>query len=108
MKETAHNHVEATDGEVGDQGSQCPSSQRDGISKHGRTAGASRSSAYRRLGWKIDHWTGTRIRIGEMIRRRPRITAQQTIKVLGPDYEQKLHWNAAHTVFVFDHQRWEI
>jgi hypothetical protein len=44
------------------------------------------------MGWKIDHWTGTRIRIGEMMRRRPKITAQQIIKVLGPDYEKKLHW----------------
>jgi DNA invertase Pin-like site-specific DNA recombinase len=73
-------------------GKQMPEQSARRYLKARRTAAANRSSAYRRMGWKIDHWTGTRIRIGEMMRRRPRITAQQIIEVLGPDYEKKLHW----------------
>ena len=57
-----------------------------------RTAAAERSPVYRRMGWKIDHWTHVRIRIGNMLNRRPGVNVRQVLEALGPGYQWKLHW----------------
>ena len=57
-----------------------------------RTAAAQRSRAHRTVGWRIDHWTDTRIRIAGMLKRHPEFTGQQVIESLGPDYSVRLNW----------------
>jgi DNA invertase Pin-like site-specific DNA recombinase len=57
-----------------------------------RTAAAQRSPAQRRVGWRIDRWTDTRIRIGEILKRHPDATGKQVIKNLGPGCPVRLKW----------------
>ena len=57
-----------------------------------RTAAAKRSSAYRRIGWRIDCRTPTRIRISEIVKRNPKISANQLIEKLGPGPFRKPRW----------------
>lgn len=52
-----------------------------------RRGAAMQSSVHRRVGWKLDHRTATRIRIGATWKRHPDFTAKQIIErlQLGPD-----------------------
>lgn len=57
-----------------------------------RMAAAKRSPAQRRVGWNIDRWTATRIRIGEIMKQHPRFTGKQVIEALGPGHTVRLQW----------------
>jgi DNA invertase Pin-like site-specific DNA recombinase len=57
-----------------------------------RMAGASRSPAQKLVGWHVDRWTATRIRIGEILRRHPEFIGRQVIEALGPEYSVRLQW----------------
>ena len=57
-----------------------------------RTAAAQRSSAHRTVGWRIDRWTDTRIRIAGILKRHPELTGQQVIETLGPGCCARLKW----------------
>jgi DNA invertase Pin-like site-specific DNA recombinase len=57
-----------------------------------REAAAKRSSAHRRVGWYVDRWTTTRIRICEILRRHPNFIGKQVIEKLGPKYRGRLLW----------------
>ena len=49
-----------------------------------RREAAERSPMYRRIGWRLDHRTVDRIRISEIWRRCPEVTARQVLEELGP------------------------
>jgi DNA invertase Pin-like site-specific DNA recombinase len=46
----------------------------------------------KKIGWKIDCRTTTRIRISQLLKRRPRLTARQVISALGPGLYRKQKW----------------
>ena len=52
---------------------------------------ARRSQVHQRVGWRLDHRTANRIRIGELWKRRPELTGEQVIEKLslGPDVPLK-------------------
>ena len=52
--------------------------------KECRVAAARRSSAQKQVGWYIDCRTATRIRIGAVLKRNPKLTAKEVIEKLGP------------------------
>jgi len=60
--------------------------------KECRLAAAQRSSVNRQRNWEIDYLTYTRIRISVMLKRHPKITAQQIIEKLGPGRFRRLKW----------------
>jgi DNA invertase Pin-like site-specific DNA recombinase len=60
--------------------------------KEVRMAGAKRSPAQKLVGWHVDRWTATRIRIGEILKRHPEFIGKQVIEKLGPDYPVRLQW----------------
>ncbi len=67
--------------------------QRAGVFlKEVRMAAAKRSPAYRRVGWRVDRWTATRIRIATLLRRHPRFTGRQVLHALGPHPRVRLIW----------------
>ncbi len=57
-----------------------------------RMAAAKRSPAQKLVGWHVDRWTDTRIRIGEILKRHPEFSGKQVIANLGPDYSVRLKW----------------
>ena len=57
-----------------------------------RSAVAKRSSAQRRIGWRIDRRTPTRIRIWNVWQRHPEFTALQVIKKLGAGQFRNVRW----------------
>jgi DNA invertase Pin-like site-specific DNA recombinase len=57
-----------------------------------RLAAAKCSCVHRKMGWRIDCRTPTRIRISKILKRHPRITATQVIEELGPGPFRRLHW----------------
>ena len=57
-----------------------------------RMAAAKRSSAQKRVGWRVDRWTATRIRICEILRRHPEFIGKQVIEELGPEPSVRLQW----------------
>ena len=57
-----------------------------------RVAAAKRSSVYRRMGWRIDCRTPTRIRISEILKQHPKFTATQLIEKLGPGPFRRFRW----------------
>jgi DNA invertase Pin-like site-specific DNA recombinase len=57
-----------------------------------RMTRAKTSPTQKRVGWKIDRWTATRLRIGDIMRRHPQFTGKQVIDALGPDHPVRLQW----------------
>jgi DNA invertase Pin-like site-specific DNA recombinase len=57
-----------------------------------RLAAAKRSSVHRKMRWRIDCRTPTRIRISKILNRHPKSTAAQVIEELGPGPFRRLHW----------------
>ncbi len=57
-----------------------------------RLAAAKRSSVHRKLGWRIDCRTLTRIRISKILKRHPTISATQVIERLGSGPFRELRW----------------
>jgi hypothetical protein len=57
-----------------------------------RMACARRSPAQKLVGWNVDRWTATRIRIGEILKRHPEFIGRQVIEELGPEYSVRLKW----------------
>lgn len=51
--------------------------------KECRLAAAKGCPIYRRRNWPIDAWTSTRIRISEIVRQHPKITAEEVLEKLG-------------------------
>jgi DNA invertase Pin-like site-specific DNA recombinase len=62
------------------------------VLKSVRTAAAQRNPVQELVGWRIDGWTATRIRIGQILKRHPEFTGKQVIEKLGPDYTVRLKW----------------
>lgn len=60
--------------------------------KECRLAAAQLSSVHRQRNWRIDYLTYTRIRISVILKRHPRITAQQIIEKLGPGRFKRPNW----------------
>jgi hypothetical protein len=44
------------------------------------------------VGWHVDRWTPTRIRIGEILKRHPDFTGKQVLEKLGPNCGVRLIW----------------
>jgi DNA invertase Pin-like site-specific DNA recombinase len=57
-----------------------------------RLAAAKRSSVHRKMRWRIDCRTPTRIRISQILKRHPKVSAAQVIEELGPGPFRRLHW----------------
>jgi hypothetical protein len=57
-----------------------------------RVAAAKRSSAQKRVGWHVDRWTATRIRISQILKRHPRFIGKQVIEKLGSEHPVRLQW----------------
>jgi hypothetical protein len=57
-----------------------------------RLATAKRSSVHRKMRWRIDCRTPTRIRISQILKRHPKVSAAQVIEELGPGPFRRLHW----------------
>lgn len=57
-----------------------------------RMAAAKRSPVQKRIGWHVDRWTATRIRIGRILKRHPEIIGRQVIEQLGPECPVRLQW----------------
>jgi hypothetical protein len=55
-------------------------------------ASAKRSRTQKLLGWRIDHWTAARVRLGAIWRRHPELSAEQALKKLRPRYAVSLWW----------------
>jgi len=53
---------------------------------------AKRSPVHQRVGWRLDHKTANRIRIGELWKRHPELTGRQMIKKLELEREVPLKW----------------
>lgn len=56
---------------------------------------AGRSAVHRRVGWRLDRRTAARIRVGELWRRQPELTAKQVVErlKLGPELPLKWVWH---------------
>jgi DNA invertase Pin-like site-specific DNA recombinase len=57
-----------------------------------RMAAAKRSPAQKRVGWRVDRFTATRIRISEILKRHPDFIGKQVIEKLGPEHSVRLQW----------------
>jgi DNA invertase Pin-like site-specific DNA recombinase len=57
-----------------------------------RMAEINRNRACKKIGWRIDCRTTTRIRISQLLKRRPGLTARQVILALGPGLYRKQRW----------------
>ena len=57
-----------------------------------RVAETERNRACKKIGWKIDCRTTTRIRISELLKRRSKLTTKQVISALGPGIYRKYRW----------------
>jgi DNA invertase Pin-like site-specific DNA recombinase len=57
-----------------------------------RIAEINRNRTCKKIGWKIDCRTTTRIRISQLLERRPRLSARQVISALGPGLYRKQKW----------------
>jgi DNA invertase Pin-like site-specific DNA recombinase len=57
-----------------------------------RIAETNRRSECKKMGWRIDSRTITRIRISELLKRRPKMTTTQVIVALGPGLYRKVAW----------------
>ena len=57
-----------------------------------RIAETNRHALCKKIGWKIDCRTTTRIKISELLKRRPRLTSRHVIAALGPGLYRKLKW----------------
>jgi hypothetical protein len=57
-----------------------------------RMAEMKRNRTCKTIGWRIDCRTTTRIRISELLERRPRLTSKQVISALGPGLYRKRQW----------------
>jgi hypothetical protein len=57
-----------------------------------RLAASKRSDVHRKMGWRIDCRTPTRILISKIIKRHPQFTATQVIEELGPGPFRRTHW----------------
>jgi DNA invertase Pin-like site-specific DNA recombinase len=62
------------------------------IVKHCRESAANTIWAHQQIGWPVDRWTVTRIRISDISRRFPGITAIRVIGILGPKHPVHLQW----------------
>ena len=62
------------------------------ILKACRMAEVNRNRICKKIGWKIDCRTTTRIRISQLLKRRPTLTARQVILALGPGLYRKQKW----------------
>jgi DNA invertase Pin-like site-specific DNA recombinase len=62
------------------------------ILKACRIAETNRRSACKNIGWRIDCRTTTRLRISELLKRRPNMTTTQVIVTLGPGLYRKFQW----------------
>lgn len=57
-----------------------------------RAKTAKNNYAYRRIGWPVDHWTDSRIRIARILRRSPKLFAWQVAEQLGPGFKRRVDW----------------
>jgi DNA invertase Pin-like site-specific DNA recombinase len=57
-----------------------------------RKAAARHSTAQRRIGWRYDSRTTTRIRVAEIWKRRPDITAKEVVEMLAPEHSAQIRW----------------
>jgi DNA invertase Pin-like site-specific DNA recombinase len=57
-----------------------------------RLGAAKHSSVHRKIGWRLDCRTPTRIRISKILNRHPKFTATQVIEELGPGPFRRPHW----------------
>jgi hypothetical protein len=57
-----------------------------------RRAAAKDSPAQKQLGWRLDHRTAARVRVGAIWKRHPEFTAKQVIEKLGPQYSVNARW----------------
>ena len=57
-----------------------------------RMAAAKRSPTQKRVGWHVDRWTATRIRIGKILKRHPEFIGKQVMEELGPECSVRLQW----------------
>jgi DNA invertase Pin-like site-specific DNA recombinase len=63
-----------------------------GIVRRCRQSAATRYKTYKKLGWPVDRFTVTRIRISQMSKRHPEICARQVIEQLGPNHRVRVQW----------------
>jgi DNA invertase Pin-like site-specific DNA recombinase len=58
-----------------------------------RMSAAKRSTLQRRVGWHVDRWSPTRLRIGDIMKQNPEIIGRQIIEKLGPTgHPVRLQW----------------
>jgi DNA invertase Pin-like site-specific DNA recombinase len=57
-----------------------------------RKKAAKRSAVYGRLGWPVDRFTATRIRIAEILKQNPNFIGKQVVAELGTTYPCTLNW----------------
>jgi DNA invertase Pin-like site-specific DNA recombinase len=57
-----------------------------------RLAATKQSSAQRRIGWRIDRFTKTRLRISELLKRQPRLTGKEVMKELSLSRPIRIQW----------------
>ena len=57
-----------------------------------RMAAAKGSPAQNGVGWRVDRWTATRIRISQILKRHPEFIGKQVIEKLGPERSVRLQW----------------
>ena len=63
-----------------------------GVVRRSRELVAKRHWAQRRLGWPVDRYTMTRIRISEIWKRHPEFSGRRVIRELGPQHSVRLQW----------------
>ncbi len=47
---------------------------------------------YKRIGWPVDHWIDSRLRIAKILRRSPKLYAWQVAEQLGPEFKMRVDW----------------
>jgi DNA invertase Pin-like site-specific DNA recombinase len=57
-----------------------------------RMAAARQSAAHMRIGWKVDRWTATRIRICQILKLHPHFLGRQVLAKLGAAHSVRLQW----------------
>jgi DNA invertase Pin-like site-specific DNA recombinase len=62
------------------------------VLKRIRIAAAQRYPSYRRIGWRVDRWTATRIRIATILNRHPGYAGHQVLAALGRQHRVRLIW----------------
>jgi hypothetical protein len=60
--------------------------------KECRAIAARRSPMHRHVGWRLDCWTAARIRISEIWKRHPELSAKQILLRLGPKNPVRVKW----------------